>query len=601
MTHPLSFDPGRILTSLVLSSLAACLLLAGTAYAQTGETEWKLYDREQTRPVAFAGGPHELPCGGYGVFEMRFDAEGTQGADDGVPVLEQGREIPLDYPLLTSTPPSGFYRKSPGDGAKSLFLSRAGKPAPPPCDGGSCFTAPGEDPWVAVVDWDNWHGWSVGWTIRQASGGEVEVALLALHDPTLATYFGQRVTDVHLLAQLCQLAEILEDPGVEPPVAVNLSLGRPHRRADAEDESCNPSTLSCQIGRVLEYLRTLSAERAPRRANPTLFFAAAGNHRRLLFPGNHSRVTAVGALDLQQFHQRGRSTTAWETPEAADALFPGHGLCLEYEPAPRLAAVWTSPPGSSFATALMTGWLAPSLDSEPLPESRGRWAPAKSCRGRHCTFVATRGSRAYGKATAESQKLIQGTASDEQTACSSRDSGDETTLTRSLGRPTFLTALPSVSFPEASPSLLRPTPEPASCVPCEERANRRRNRNRNRVTTGLEESGQDSGLGVAAGATRRSGSESLTVQLWAGQPLAPDLTLRKLYLRVENLLFPVELRWRDRRRLAAGEVDLLEIDLGRYELSKRTQPSLVWVLRGPSELGRDVEFWTSTPILLRSD
>jgi len=584
----------------VLGGLIALVLLVGllpAAEAGAVDTAWKLYDREQAPPApGFTGGPYRLLCGGYGVFEMSFDGGRSEGgAESPVPVLEEGREVPPDYPLLTSTAPSGFFERSFRRGWP--FWSRAGGPAPPPCDGGACFTASGESPWVAVVDWNNWHGWSVGWTIRQASGGAVEVALFALDDPTLATFFGERITDVHLLAQLCQLSEILEDPDVSPPVAVNLSFGRPSGRDDDPAGSCNPTTLSCQIGQLLEHLRTLSIERVPERANPTAFFAAAGNHRGLLFPGADHRTISVGALDLQLFHQRGWATGAWETPEAADAFFPGHGLCLEYEAAPGREAAWPAPPGSSFATALMTGWLAPSLGSRPLPESRGRWAPAKSCRGRRCSFGVARGGRVYGGTTTAAQNLVRGTSSDEQTACSFWEStGDETTLVRSLGRPRSLAALPALSFPEVSPSLLRPTPEPASCVPCEERFGR--GRARNRSTTDLTADLDTTGLGVTAGATRWPRSETLTVQLWAGQALASDLVLTDLYLRVEHWLYPVELSRRDRRRLENGEIDLLELDLS-HELPKRTQPSLIWVLRGVSELGGEVELWTSSPILFR--
>lgn len=584
-------SPGhRVLGGLFALVLAVGLLPAAEAGAV--DTAWKLYDRQQAPAPGFTGGPYRLPCGGYGVFEMRFDGAGSEGAAESpVPALEEGREVPPDYPLLTSSAPSGFVERSLRRGWP--FGSRAGEPAPPPCDGGGCFTASGQGPWVAVVDWNNWHGWSVGWTIRQASGGAVEVALYALDDPTLATYFGERITDVHLLAQLCQLSETLEDPDVDPPVAVNLSFGRPPGRDGGPAGSCDPTTLSCQIRQVLEHLRTLSIERVPQRANPTVFFAAAGNHRGLLFPGTDHQTISVGALDLQLFHRRGWATGAWETPEAADALFPAQGLCLEYEAAPGLGSAWPAPPGSSFATALMTGWLAPSLGTRPLPENRGRWAPAKSCWGRRCSFVVARGGRVYGDTTTAAQNLIRGTASDEQTACSSREAtGDETLLVRSLGRPRSLAALPALSFPEVSSSLLRPTPEPASCVPCEERFSR--GRARSRLTTDLG----TTGLGVTAGATRRPRSETLTVQLWAGQALAPDLVLTDLYLRVERWLYPVELDHRDRRRLEDGEIDLLELDLSG-ELPKRTQPSLIWVLRGVSELGGEVELWTSSPILFR--
>lgn len=623
--HPhvwLGAGSGRQSFARLCPLVAALLLGLPAAGAWAGETAWRLYEPGHQTPVrGFAGAPYRLPCGSYGVFELEFDVARTGGDSGETPesVLAQGQERPLDYPLLTSEAPSGAFT-----GKRSSWIFRQRRhtrgPAPPPCDHGACFTAPDDRPWVAVVDWDGWHGWSVAWTVVQASAGAVDVALFPLDDPSLTADFGPRVTDVHLLTQLCRLAEAVEDPAVSPPVLVNLSFGRPagretdwgdgdddeEEREEETDDGCDASTLACQIGRVIDHLGERSAELAPERANPTLFVAAAGNHRRLLFPAAHPRVTAVGALDLQQFHQRGRATSSWETPEAAEAFFPGQGLCLEYSVGWRQEAVWPAPPGSSYATALMAGWLAPSLETEPVPESRGRWAPARSCRGRRCSVVATRGGRAYGKASWSVEKLVVGTAGDRQTACSeAAGSGDEITLSRPLGAPRSVAVLPSLSFAEVSPTLLRPTPEPDPCVPCEERLNRGRHRARGQGSAGqgtvtLPGSGE-AGPGVAIGASHKEESRSLTVQLWAGPAVHPDLVLAELYLRVENTLFPVELSSRDRRRLESGEIDLLEMDLSGRELPKRFQPSLVWVLRGPSAARGEVEFWTSTPILLRGD
>jgi hypothetical protein len=582
-------------TRTVLAILPVLLLALPASEARATDTAWKLYERGATPAVArFAGGPHQILCGSYGVFEMEFDAQISRGSDEGpVPPLEEGREVPPDYPLLASGTPAGVYQRIRGGGSSSLFLS--GKPAPPPCDRGGCFTTPGQEPWVAVVDWNNWHGWSVGWTILQSSNERVGAALFPLDDPTLTGFFGQRITDVHLLSELCEVAEILEQPAVEPPVAINLSFGRPRGIGDAADEQCDPSTLSCQILRVLNHLHDRSLELAPDRSNAPLVVAAAGNHRELLFPASLPGVVSVGALDLQEFHQLGRVDTSWETPREAQALFPGYGLCLEY-PVSGQQAAWPAPPGSSYSTALMSGWLAPSLKTRRLPQGGGRWELGQSCWRHRCSLVAERGNQTYEKAPYSVQTLIDGTDAGRETACSSTGSGDEVTMTRSVGRPLSLSALPGLSFPEVTPALLRPTPEPASCVPCEERLNR----SRNHVTSGQRADGTDGGLGVTFGAARWRRSESLTVRLWAGQPVDSDLVVAGLYLRVGDLLYPVDLTRSDLGELEAGKIDLLELDLGSVSLPKKMQPSLVWILRGPSTTRGEVEFWTSTPIVLRS-
>lgn len=167
-------------------------------------------------------------------------------------------------------------------------------------------------------------------------------------------------------------------------------------------------------------------------------------------------------------------------------------------------------------------------------------------------------------------------------------------MVRSLGWPTTVRSLPSRSFPEVTPALLRPSPEPASCVPCEERASRGRRRAQQTVA------GADEDLGVAAGAAHLKSSRNLAISLWAGQTVDPDLVISGLYLHMSGVLFPLELSRSDFRQLEAGEVDLLEIDLGGLDLSKHSQPSLVWTLRGPSATSGEVAFWTSNPIVLRA-
>jgi len=268
-----------------------------------------------------------MPCGGYG--RLYFGAEELIPPD--CVGVTRGQEVPSLY--LTPAPATG----QPAAGWS-------------PCAGGSCFGAAGGGPWVAVVDWNAPHGWSVGETIRQSSDYRVGVELFDLAAPgnTLPDWL-TGVGDAHVLAQLCAVAE---RSAADPPVAVNMSFGRlPPKEGPPTCHPTAPWALECEVRGVLAHLASA------KRVHP---IAAAGNHAQLLFPASAPSVVAAGALDLARFAASGIAQASNETPASAQALVLGYALYL-HNPA-GIGEFWQGPAGASYASAFLSGWIAGSLE-----------------------------------------------------------------------------------------------------------------------------------------------------------------------------------------------------------------------------------------------
>jgi hypothetical protein len=219
-------------------------------------------------------------------------------------------------------------------------------------------------PWVAVVDWPTEHGWSVAATIREASDQKVETELYDLTAAGTLSQWEVPVSDAHVLIQLCAVAEAVKQHPDDRPLAVNMSFGRLATKA-----SCGESgpTLGCAIGQVLSGLATQGV----------IPIAAAGNHQEMLFPASSPDVISAGALDLSWFEQYQEARPSAQTPTDAAALMLGYGLYLS---ADGKAPYWAAPPGSSYAAALLSGWLGGTLaGGGQIPGSaslRGaRWTP----------------------------------------------------------------------------------------------------------------------------------------------------------------------------------------------------------------------------------
>jgi hypothetical protein len=226
-----------------------------------------------------------------------------------------------------------------------------------PCFQGSCLVRSGQ-PWVAVLDWQTPHGWSVAATIREASDERVDVQLFDLAEAGAIASRVPSVSDVHVLVQLCAVAEAAQ--AGDPPLAVNMSFGR---RADTDTD------LGGAVGRVLSYLRDEEG---------IVTVAAAGNHHEMLFPASVPGVIPAGALDLARLELSGEVRASAQTPPETRALVLGYGLYLSAE-----NGDWPAPPGSSYAAAMFTGWLGGALaDSNGNPELKGdHWAPLPTSKG----------------------------------------------------------------------------------------------------------------------------------------------------------------------------------------------------------------------------
>jgi hypothetical protein len=291
--------------------------------------------------------PRVVHCGATGAFVLsrpglryRGDCRALGGATEDTPAA-----IPIE-----STPsyPSGF-----------------------PCAQGSCFRHKAGTPWVAVVDWPSEHGWSVAATLREAADQRVETVLYDLTDGgTLAT-LSPSVSDLHVLVQLCALAEDVKARPADRPLAVNLSFGRMVTPSDCTQtggSSGTLPTLGCAIGRVLADLAGAGV----------LPVASAGNHHELLFPAASPGVVSAGAIDLAWLEKSQQVKPSSQTPGEATALMLGYGIYLSADGKP---PYWAAPPGSSYAAALLTGWLGGTIAGggkrpDPAALTEARWAPA---------------------------------------------------------------------------------------------------------------------------------------------------------------------------------------------------------------------------------
>lgn len=325
-----------------------------------------------------------------------------------------------------------------------------------PCAEGSCFEAAGTSgPWVAVLDWNDVHGWSVGELVLQASDGRLSVSLIDLlgarDDLPVA---GPRVTDLDVLAQLCSVAELVHQEPAARPLAVNMSFGRV-RGDEVPCGSPAKSSIACQVRAVLDHLS---------RDLDVVPVAAAGNHGEMLFPASHPAVVSAGSLELASFaNQRGFVEPSMETPPGSEALVPGYGLSLRNPD--QLHDEWPVPAGSSYASALTTGWIAGSLHDGLLEaglDPSGRWYPVTMGERFGLAFegVPIPGSDLHGASALVSRALGRRV----KRACRTGDGSTETWLPLAVGAE--VTALPEQSVVDLETDG-GPLPGTRPCIPCQ--------------------------------------------------------------------------------------------------------------------------------------
>lgn len=342
--------PSRWLRSLPL--LLVCFL-PRVGWAQASQVAWV---RVPTGCAAYDSPTNELHtirCGEYGKFVVDFggSTEHLEGCD----LTEAVQESPTVYPT-----------KAPGI---SLIY---------PCHDDSCLVKPPyERPWAAVID-TGFHGRLVSATLRDFLEDSADVALF---DLDAFPHPDSGPTDLNLLHGLCAIVEAIDEDLDPPPVVINLSFGRkPLLGEEVPCENGNDRSMSCEVRRVLNEL-------TDRHAIP--IFAAAGNHRLLLFPAAYTGVTAVGAMDVTHFRKANEFIASWETPaEDINFLMGGHGICLD-DGSGQLDNLYALPPGSSFACAVAaaTWGLGRILNGlTGTPNNEGTWGPVWHCEEEECTF-----------------------------------------------------------------------------------------------------------------------------------------------------------------------------------------------------------------------
>lgn len=483
--------------------IAACLLPSLSA----GATEWVRYDPECDATPTFA-------CGDFG-----------------------------DYLLGTTTPPAGCVALAGGDddpaGYQPLF-SATFQPYPvtPPPYGPPIQTLHDETPWLVQIDFDDDHGWSTAALVGEASG--LEVQFNRLEDPAL----GQSVTDVHVLASLCEVLDPVDAGAAPAPSGLNMSFGRLPVPAEALlDPGCDDPTFACQIAAVTGEIRDRG----------TVLTAAAGNHGLTLFPAKLPDVIAVGMVDLQTMIHPVPAVATWETPDGTAALAPGGALCVEDD--------WAAPAGSSYSSALLAGWLAAARDAIPEFQPYAavsfapRWSESLSC------WALGNGTRALRFCSAAIDALFDSLDGSGVSACWNSSPSQLAVTSTYAGE----TVEPQViSYAQWAAGALSPTPEGESCLPC---------------------------VGVLA--ANGSGTD-LTIDMSESGPLKPGVQLVGVYLKTKTFFADLGL---DAQfpAIAGGTLDSLTLTGYPWSTPVTSQPSLWLELRSPG----GTLYWTSTSIMVR--
>jgi len=213
-------------------------------------------------------------------------------------------------------------------------------------------------PWVAVLDFSKTatpddetpHGHAVSWTIRLLSDDRAWIGFFPLDEDL--THLGVAgASDVHVLFQLCDVLEYIQEYPDNKPLSVNMSFGR---LANDDLGPCDPNqspALSCQIRAALDILSGEGVALA----------ASSGNHGEVMFPADYDKVISAGRLDLHRY-DGSNHPGVWQNSPETSAFFPGDGMQLEDVDKPPLFL----PSGSSFSAAAFTAGLVSALESDQL-------------------------------------------------------------------------------------------------------------------------------------------------------------------------------------------------------------------------------------------
>ena len=420
--HPLSH-------SFVIATISLLLVVAATVASSAG-TDWALVDKSCSGVVSAL----EVPCGSVGVYHF----VGVR-VPSGCEVYASGEEDPPWYP-----PP--FHLDPFSD-----------VPDPEPI--GPVEDLTDESNWVAVIDFLGPHGESTSWLVNTVSGPEVETDLSVLDDAELAP-LGTRVNDFHVLAKLCRIAEMVDEDGAAAPLVINMSFGRRVRPneplSSADCQSDEGSLASCQIVELVDHLSGRGSR----------LIAAAGNHRQTLYPAVLDQVLPAAMLDLDAFLPGDQGDQGdqdepdrvvqpvWESDSTVRALFPGNSLCLK--------ETWAAPAGSSYSSAMFSGWIADVLwrgaqidEWDKSDEWEPQWDSRRGC------YLLARNGRAFPWCNTEVQHLFDGLEGGNEDGCWAGVETDVIAPDADSGK--FQPDQPSY---DAWTAEFHPTPESDPCVPC---------------------------------------------------------------------------------------------------------------------------------------
>ena len=566
--------------------LVSMTLLLASGSAAAGPLEWLLADSSCVLPTEAL----KVPCGSFGTFVfgsgVRTSCLTAPGNTETIKIYP--RPAPMQEPDM-QTP---FEQMIPNsqvflDGLSNA-AARETRDESVPCANGSCLSPPGgesgQEQWIPIIDWNDWHGWTTAWTVNQLSN--LPVHLLPLDDPSFSDALGSSVGDAHVVAALCGVMEAVAAPNLTPaPPIINMSFGRLPDASEADSgDVCDPEILTCQLRRLLDFFES----------EGSLPVASGGNHGLTLFPASYESVLSVGSLDLAAFRWNGELIPSWESPQDVSALMPSSGLCLENFPdpdAPDDMTLWPAPAGSSYSSALLSGWLAPILlegrVADPLEHL---WAPKWS----HQASCYQLGDDLLQRCNAEANAVLGRIQGKVPNNCWSQEIQEPSLPVLQAGEP--FTGIPSwlQSLDQWIESSHNPAPQSQFCVPC--------------VTSGgdyLVGRGPGASLGNIASAAVDSQPQAhteLVLDLSASTVgTGPTYLLQALLLRVDELFYPLLLRGREPvsqlESLASGNYKslILPSSLGLFRQDR--QSSLVYVFCMAGGAPEDC-FWTSTPILL---
>ncbi len=549
-------------------SRIATLFLIALAFQASGafgaEISWVLYEPDCGTPPP---GALRIEAGKHGVFY--FDAEPSPACP---PPAAFGSELVPVYPEPASPPPT--LPCNAGLGGESDDGS----------DPNDCSTPFDKvnGPWIAVIDWNNWHGHSVSWTVAASTHPAIETVLFPLRQ-TFPECPG--ITDVDVLARLAEIAQKV-DNGAPPLLAINMSFGRFPEADDPVDRDCEPNTLSCQISQLLAHLVQPLADDPPDIAA----VAAAGNHREILFPASLEHVVPAGSLDLAAFVATDGDTAeaSWETPavpiDSALALMPGSALCLPlgFGGPPG----WPAPPGTSYATAVFSGWVAEAIYHQPDRVRRRLldplWQPHLDCSGGGaCEVELAHGGRTFKTPGGDADELVHEALFGKPAACG-QGSGQQLTIDTEMS--TTVSPFNHDSLVRLVATTHQPAPAPDPCVPC---------------ALPSPFGGPENGVADRRVMTETTPVE-LEIDLHASWRLPKDLELLALFVRFGEEVQAVALDEQDLEDLANGDVAYLNIKGTLKQVhDPDVQPSLMSVQRSTDSDDLEELFWDSTPLTLR--